>query len=241
MADQRNDEALDIARAVQKQRPKEDTGYLLEGDIRATGKQWDSAATALRSGLQQVSTTPLAMKLHTVLQSGGKGAEAERFSAQWQKEHPKDAAYAFYLGDLAFARQDYPSAEKHYTAVVRLQANNAVALNNLAWVSAQLKRDGAIAYAEKALALAPDQPTFLDTLATLRSEKGEYTKALDLQNRALALQPQNGLLKLNLARIHLRAGKKELARKPLEELRALGDAFAGQGEVGKLLKELGLP
>ena len=48
----------------------------------------------------------------------------------------------------------------------------------------------------------------------------------------------NYLLKLNLARIHIKGGKKDLARKELEELAKLGDKFPAQAEVATLLKSL---
>ena len=168
----------------------------------------------------------------------GQGVEADKFAGSWQKEHPKDAVFLLYLGDVALARKDYASAEKNYAAVVRLQPNSALAYNNLAWVSAKLSKEGAIGFAEKANALAPDQPAIMDTLALLLSEKGEYAKALALQNKVLALQPQNPVFKLNLAKIHVKGGAKEQARKELAELGKLGDKFGGQTEVASLLKNL---
>lgn len=231
-------EALTTARTIQKQRPKAAAGYVLEGDINAAQKNWDGAATAYRVGLKQVNSPELAIKLHSVLQVAGKGAEADRFSATWQKDNAKDAAFLFYLGDLAIVRKDYAGAEKNYAAVIKLQPNNAIAYNNLAWVSAKLNKEGAIAFAEKANTLAPNQPAFMDTLAMLLSDKGDYAKAVELQNKALALRPQNTLFKLNLAKIHIKGGKKDLARKELDELRKLGEKFPAQAEVASLLTGL---
>jgi putative PEP-CTERM system TPR-repeat lipoprotein len=232
------EDALATARTVQKQRPKDAAGYVLEGDINAAQKNWDGAATAYRVGLKQVNSPELAIKLHSVLQAAGKGADADKFSTTWQKDNAKDAAFLFYLGDLAIARKDYAGAEKNYAAVIKLQPNNAIAYNNLAWVSAKLNKEGAIALAEKANTLAPNQPPFMDTLAMLLSDKGDYAKAVELQNKALALQPQNALFKLNLAKIHIKGGKKDLARKELDELSKLGDKFPAQPEVAGLLKVL---
>ena len=229
------EDALATARTVQKQRPKEAVGYVLEGDINASQKNWDNAATAYRVGMKQVNSPELAIKLHSVLLAAGKGAEADRFSATRQKDNPKDAAFLSYLGERAIARKDYGSAEKNYAAVVKLQPNNAAAYNNLAWVTSKLNKEGAIAYAEKANTLAPNQPAFMDTLAMLLSDKGDYAKAVELQNRALALQPQNALFKLNLAKIHIKGGKKDLAKKELDDLGKLGDKFPSQAEVAALL------
>ena len=88
------------------------------------------------------------------------------------------------------------------------------------------------------MALAPKQPAFLDTLAVLYSDKNDYAKALEWQNKAIALAPQNAIFKFNLAKIHIKGGKKDLARKELDELAKLGDKFAGQAEVASLLKGL---
>ncbi|MCW2313575.1 XrtA/PEP-CTERM system TPR-repeat protein PrsT [Rhodoferax antarcticus] len=228
--------ALATAKTMQKQDPKGAVGYVLEGDINASQKNWDSAANAYRDGLKQVSSPELAIKLHSVLLAANKPGDADRLATTWQRDNPKDAAFVLYLGDGAINRKDYASAEKLYSTVIKVQPNNAVAYNNLAWVSARLNRDSAIALAEKANTLAPNQPAFMDTLAVLLSDKGDYAKAAELQTKAVALQPQNPVFKLNLAKIHIKGGKKELAKVQLDELAALGDKFGGQKEVAELLK-----
>jgi putative PEP-CTERM system TPR-repeat lipoprotein len=230
--------ALTLARMVQKQRPKDAVGYALEGDINVTQKNWKEAESSYRAGLKQANASELAMKIHSVLLASGRGAEADKFSATWQKDNAKDAAFMFYLGDGALARKDYGAAEKVYQSVIKLQENNAVAYNNLAWVSAKLNKPGAVAYAEKANALAPDQPAFMDTLAVLLADRGDYAKAVEIQNKALGMQPENPIFKLNLAKIHIKGGKKDLARAQLEALSKLGDKFGAQAEVADLLKTL---
>jgi putative PEP-CTERM system TPR-repeat lipoprotein len=128
--------AIATARTMQTQGPNQAIGYVLEGDINATEKKWDAAGTAYRNGLKQTSSTELALKLHNVLMASGKTAEGDQFSAKWQKDHPQDAAFLLYLADGAIARKDYPLAERNYQSVLKLQPNNAVAYNNLAWVTA---------------------------------------------------------------------------------------------------------
>lgn len=230
--------ALATARTVQKQRPGEAVGFALEGDIHAAQKNWTAAQAAYREGLNRLASTDLAIRLHNVLQVAGKGPEADKWAANWRKDHAKDAIFLLYLADLALARGDYVGSEKSYTAVTQLQPGNALAYNNLAWVSAKLDKDGALAFAEKANSLAPNQPVFIDTLAMLLSAKGEHVKALELQTKALALQPKNPSLKLNLVKIYIQGGQKDLARKELDELAKLGPGFAGQAEVAQLQKVL---
>jgi cellulose synthase operon protein C len=231
-------DALTIARAVQKQRPKEPAGYALEGDVYAVQKNWELAAAAYRAGLRQLNASGLAMKLHAILLAWGKLAEADKLAISWQKDQPKDASFVLYLGDQALVRKDYAVAEKMYAAVVRLQPSHALAYNNLAWVSAKLKLPGALGFAQKANALVPDQPAFMDTLAALLAQQGDYAQAVVLQNKAVALQPGSPLFRLNLAKIHIQGGNKDLARQELEALGKLGTQFSAQAEVAALLSTL---
>lgn len=231
-------EAATIARTIQKQRPKAGLGYQFEGDVAALQKNWPVAATAYRAGLKQGVFPELASKLHTVLLADGKSGEADKLSADWLKNNPKEPVFPLYLANVALTRNDLAGAEKLYRGVIQIAPNNAIAYNNLAWVSGQLKKGDAIPLAEKAVALVPNQPAYLDTLAMLLSDKNDYTKAVEWQNKAVALQPQNPVYKLNLAKIHIKGGKKDLARKELDELAKLGDKFRGQAEVAALIKSL---
>ena len=69
-----------------------------------------------------------------------------------------------------------------------------------------------MAYAEKANQLVPNQPAFMDTLAMLLAERRRAAKAIELQQKALELQPSNAGLRLNLAKIYIKAGDKTQAK-----------------------------
>lgn len=231
-------EAVDIARLIQKQRPKDMVGYVLEGDINVEQKKWDAALDAYRTGLKQSNSLEPATKIHAVLNASDRKTEAEKFATSWMKEHPKDIQFVSYLADAALVKKDFVSAEKLYGVIIQAQPGNAVAYNNLAWIEGQLKKDGAIAYSEKANKLAPGQPAFMDTLATLFSDKGDHAKAIELQNKVIALQPQNPVFKLNLAKIYIKSGDKKQAKVLLDDLAKLGEKFSAQAEVDAALKSL---
>ena len=234
----RTDEALAVARQVQKQRPKEAVGFVLEGDVFALKKKWSEAATVYRNGIKQSGATELAIKLHAVLTADRGAGEADRFAASWLKEHAKDMQFQLYLAEAATAQKNFAVASKYYRALVDAQPENPALLNNLAWSMAQNKDPKAIDYAEKANKLAPDQPAFMDTLGVLLVDKGDTARGLELLRKAVAAAPQGPMLRFNLARALIKAGKKDEAKKELDELAKLGDRFAAQAEVTKLLKGL---
>jgi putative PEP-CTERM system TPR-repeat lipoprotein len=234
----RYEDAITIARRAQSQQPKEAMGYVLEGDVNAARKDWDAAAKAYRTGLQQVQAPILAIRLHTALVESGKKADADRYAATWTSAHPNDPNFLSYLGDAALSRKDYEAAERSYLAALKQQPRNAVALNNLAWIRLQTGGKDAFDYAQRANALIPNHPAFMDTLATILSARGEHARAIELQQKALGLQPDNAGMKLDLARIYIAAGDKTKARNELEALTRLDPKQPQRTEASALLSTL---
>ncbi len=230
----RMSDAVAMARTVQKQRPTEAIGYLLEGDARMAGKDPANALAAYQAGLKVAPGPELMVRVLSNLRTTGRNADAERQAAAWRQSQPKDMVIPMFLAETAMSDKRLADAEKLYLDVIKAQPNNAVAYNNLAWVSSELKRDNAMAYAEKANELAPDQPAFIDTLAMLLAERQDYKKAIELQTKAMDLQGTNLLFKLNMAKIYAKAGQKAEARQLLDELAKQGDKFGAQAEVEKL-------
>lgn len=231
---ERLQDAVAVARTVQKQRPKESIGFILEGDARLAKKDVDGAVTAFQAGIKATPAPELMVRLLAALRANGKSAEADRQAAGWQQTYPKDVVVPLYLADIAMGDKRMADAEKIYLNVIKQQPNNAVAYNNLAWVSSELKRDGALGYAEKANELAPNQAAFIDTWAMLLADKKDYKKAIELQTKALGLQASNLVFKLNMAKIYAKAGQKGEAKQLLDDLAKQGDKFAEQAEVEKL-------
>lgn len=238
LGERKIDEALAIARDVQKQRPKEGVGWALEGDIVALRKAWPDAVNAYRAALKRTPSTEVAAKLQTALLAGGKAAEADKFATGWLAEHPKDARFRLHLANQASARKEYAVAAKHYQVLLQAQPDNALVLNNLAWALGQVKDPKALEHAEKANKLAPNQPAIMDTLAVLLADAGQTARALELLQQAVAKAPQANAIKLNLAKVQIKAGKTAEARKTLDELAKLGAKFPAQAEVAALQKGL---
>jgi putative PEP-CTERM system TPR-repeat lipoprotein len=232
-------DALALAHEVQKQRPKEAVGFMLEGDVASSQKSWDKAATAYRAGLKLAPEAgQLAVKLHGVLQAGGNKAEGDRFATAWVKDHPKDYGFQMHLAETALARNELEGASTRFRNLLAVMPENPAVLNNLAWVAGKLKAPDAVPLAEKANQLAPNQPAFMDTLAMLLLDKGDTARALELLNKAVELQPQAYGIRLNQARVLIKAGKKTEARRVLEDLTALGDKFPARAEIDKLAQQL---
>ena len=238
VADRRHADALTIARAVQKQRPNDGLGQMLEGDIEGHRKNVDAAINAYRASLQKTPASEVAIRLHNLLVSNGKTADADRFAAGWEKDKPSDAVFRFHRADVALYQRDLPLAETRYRAVLTLQPNNALALNNVAWLMVQQSKPGATELALKAVELLPNQPAMLDTLASAYAAEKKLPLALETQKKAVSLAPQDNGLRLNLAKILVDSGDKAGARVELQLLDKLGTSFPQQPKVQELLKSV---
>ena len=228
-------DALAMAREVQKQQPKDPIGYVLEGETYEFRKDWSGATNVYRAALKNVDSTELAIKLHTALRAS-RDPGADKFAGEWTARHTRDSTFRLYLASVARDRKDYAEAAKQYEAVLDITPDNALVLNNLAWVKGQLKDPKAIEYAEKANSLLPNQPNIMDTLGTLLVENGDTTRGVALLEKASLSAPEAATIRFNLAKGLIKAGRTADARKELEELAKLGDRFPMQSEVAQLLK-----
>ncbi len=239
IADGRPKEALTVARDVQRQRPKEPAGFMLEGDVHASQKAWKESIAAYRAALKVApDSTDAAIKLYTALGVSGAAADADKFSAQWTKDHPKDVNFRRYLADTSLNRRDFAGALGQYRTILATEPNNAMVLNNAAWAAAQLKDPKALEYAEQANKLVPNNPNIMDTLGNILVEKGDTTRGLELMKKAVDGAPNAVVIRLNFARGLIKAGQKDAAKKELEALQKLGDKFPAQSEVTKLMQGL---
>lgn len=232
-------EALGVVRKAQALRPKDPMGHMMEGDVHVFARKWDAAIQSFQKAVQLGSGTPAAaIKLHGAYLGAQRKADAEKFAAEWTARNPREVAFVFYLGSQAMSAKDLPLAEKHFRKALDIQPNNPVALNNLAWVQGRQGKDEAVANIERANTLAPDNADILDTWASLLERKQQWGRAIELQEKAVQLEPKRPDLKLTLARLRLRGGDLPGARILLQELKQLGTGFGGHAEVATLTQEL---
>ena len=234
----RHDESIKIARSLQASTPKMAAAHVLEAEAEIDRGNLSAAVAPLRAAMPLAGGATVTILLHRTLTKLGRNEDADRLAATWRKEHPADPAFMFYLGDMALTRDEYSAAEAHYRAVVQVQPDNALALNNIAWLMTRQNKPGAVVTAEKANQLMPNRAPLMDTLAWALAHENQVPKAIELQKKAVASSPDDPGLKLTLAKIYLKAGDRERARAELDDLSRLGPRFPRQTEVTELMKAL---
>ena len=231
--------SLAWARTLQHSKPGSAAGFMLEGDIQAGQKNWPAAVVAYRQASEKRTADPKsAGKLHAAMLMTD-AAAAEGFATQWLKTHPADAGFRVHLGSRALVLGDAALAERLFTQAVSIAPRNWQALNDLAWLMADRGAKGGLRHALQAAALAPGEPAVLDTLAKTQALEESLDRALATQRQAVGLAPAQPVLRLNLARFLIKAGRREDALGELDKLAALGPGFNRQAEVQRMRKDLG--
>lgn len=110
-----------------------------------------------------------------------------------------------------------PQAREQFERVLKIDANNAPALQNLGiLVLRQNDVGGAITYLNRALDLNPKLPLALNTLGVAYARVNDFSRAVDAWNRAIQSDPRQYDALLNIGIVEAKAGNAADARDALE-------------------------
>jgi putative PEP-CTERM system TPR-repeat lipoprotein len=234
----RTTEALKIAKDLQRQNATNPLGWAVEGDIQTRRIQPGLALEAYEKAYAVAPSGQLAIKLHAILAQSGKVAEAEGRLTEWLKRSPSDDGVRLYLAQSYLKRENYKGAIEEYEAFLGRRSGHIVALNNLAWCYHQVRDARAVATAEKALSLKPDDPAIMDTLGWILIENKDYQRGIGLLQKASAKAANASEIRYHYAVGLFKAGDQYRAKEELDRLLLDFPKFTRREEASKLLAEL---
>jgi putative PEP-CTERM system TPR-repeat lipoprotein len=226
--------AIAEARKMQKEDRNAAVGYALEGDILATQRKWNEAASAFKSALERKPVAGVAARYYVVLENAGKIADADAMAQRWIAQNPKDVAIPLFLAERHQRRGQLDAAKAGYQNVLEIDPDDRVALNNLAWILNEQKDAKAVQYAERAATVAPLDPHVLDTYGWVLTQNGKSKRAVDVLRLATRLAPSEAAIRLHLAKALIESGDKAGAKQELSQLIALEKDSPARREAEKL-------
>lgn len=233
-----SDEAIAIARELQKQNPKAADGYAMEGELQELAKRPALALPAFEKAFSLAKSPLLLIRVAYVMRQLGKSKEADARLLEWHKANSAEPSVALYLAESNMTNKQYKTAAEFLRGILKSQPNNPLALNNLAWTYQQDKDPRALETAELALKQSPNSASVMDTLGWLLVEQGNTARGLPLLKKAVELVPKSTELRFHLAAALNKSGDKLAARKELEKLLIDNTSFPQQNEARSLLKLL---
>jgi len=135
---------------------------------------------------------------------------------------------------------DLSNAVKGYEKALALNPRFAPAANNLAYLYSEHGGDKnrALALAELAKEMAPEEPRISDTLGWILYRRGVYQRALTLLKESASKLPDNVEVQYHLGMTYAKLGDTNSARQALGRAVASPASFAGKDEARRLLGEL---
>ena len=163
----------------------------------------------------------------SLFQESGRYGTAMGIYAEILKAKPKSVAALLGSGlsNQALGRQD--DAAKDFRAVVSLDPHNVVALNNLAWISAEKKKDipQARAWIAHAIEKAGDDAALRDTSGWLFHQSGDLEMARAELRHGIRLHP-SATLYYHLGVVDAQLGRKAAAAHLFQQALQLNPSLA---------------
>jgi Flp pilus assembly protein TadD len=204
-----------------------------------TARRFDDAVTAYQEEMKDAPFSALALATATALSDAGRNDEAVALLRDWVARQP-DAAVSDTLAAIDIVAHRTDQAEQNLLAVLAERPNDAVALNNLAWIYQGRHDPKAHALAQRAYMLQPTAQT-ADTLGWIVLQEGNATVGLTLLRRAAASIPNDPSVLYHLAMALKANGQHDGAARLVTALLANPAKFAERDDVVKLQTELGGP
>jgi tetratricopeptide (TPR) repeat protein len=157
------------------------------------------------------------------------------------KKNPRSVAVSTMLGMILEAQRDLPAAEAQYQKTLGLDAEAAVAANNLAWlyVSSNRNLDQALQLAQTAAKQLGELPQVNDTLGWIYYRKGMFQPAVKHLEKSIQKDATDASVHYHLGMAYAGDGEFEKARKSLQKALSMSTSFDGADDARKTLASFG--
>ena len=146
------------------------------------------------------------------------------------------------LGLVLDSAGKWPEAKQVYSATLKMDPNNAVSLNNLAFLMAEHGDTGdldtALTMAQKAKQLLPNLPEVSDTLGWIYLKKNLSGDAVDIFKELVAKVPNSSTFRFHLAKAYYQQGDKVRAKSELQSALKLSPTAYEKAQIEDLLQKV---
>jgi len=234
--------AIDIVQKQIIRAPESDGHYLLLGELYLRDKQPEMAIEALAKAQSLAPDNPQPYIIRArLMHSLGRTDEAVGEFQQLLEKQPDSVPGRMGIATLYEAQNKFAEAREEYRKVLEKTPDQAVAANNLAYLTVQ-EENGDLGEALRLAMLAkqamPDDPHIADTLGLVHYKRDAYGLAIFQFQQALVNRPEDPIINYHLALAQFANNDKEEARLSVEKALASKTAFAEREEAEKLLQNI---
>jgi putative PEP-CTERM system TPR-repeat lipoprotein len=236
----RKAEAIEVARELIKNNPEASAGYLALAMIHQNDGDLNKAIDVLKNGMKSKAAPVDLMLANIYIQKKDYTAALERYR---KAESAKTAAVSdqipFQKAIVLHTMGRKKEAMEEYQKALRMNPNNAMSLNNLAYLYIEENKspEQALSYATRAFIIAPQSDSVRDTFGFVLLKNGKIERGLSVLRKAAEGSPKNPAILYHLGLAYQEHGESSRAAEQFEKALALG-AFTEAGDAKARLDKL---
>ena len=167
------------------------------------------------------------MALAEVYSESNRGAQAVKVLQDAQTKFPSQSSLTFELAAVFEKQKKYSDAEAVFRQLIAREPNHAGALNYLGYMLAERgeRLDESVGYIKRALAIEPDNGSYLDSLGWAYFKSGKLDLAEENLKRAADQLVTNSVVQDHYGDVLARMGRYDQA------IAAWNRALGGDGET----------
>ena len=241
-AQKQYDKAMTLLQAELARQPNRTDLHLAIGNLAYRAQKYDLAVaqyeTVLKSNAQAGDVW---LRLGDAYRLKGDLQSAIRCFRKTTELRPNDVGGWMQLALVLDASGQKEQARPVYDQILKLQPDNAVALNNVAYMMAETggDLDQALAYAQRARQKAPDNQSIADTLGWIYIKKNLSDDAIRIFNGLVAQSPNVSTYRYHLAMALFQKGNKAEAKKELQTAMQKSPSRDEATKIKELMSRIG--
>ncbi|MFO7788071.1 MAG: tetratricopeptide repeat protein [Halospina sp.] len=204
-------DARDILRKVKTQHPGSPRPFLLEADHMASQGDHSQAADLYQLARDKSDSPQTVVRQVRALREAERERRAIEVLEAATGKFPQSSRLYLDLAVLQQRTGNREAAREAYERTLELAPDNAVALNNLAWLLREDEPERALELAEKAYDSSPEAASIVDTYGWILFRNGDLDRSIEVLESAHNLAPDAAEIREHLAAAHREAGNEARA------------------------------
>lgn len=219
--------AADIAHAARAKNPKDLRLVRLEAQaLRRGGKSTQALALLEEVARTQNADPDAYVMLAQGYVDANRAPQAVRVLQEAQAKFPGETSITFQLAAALEKQKRFTESEAQFRVLIEKDPENAQALNYLGYMLAERgeRLDESVQYLKRALAIDPDNSSYLDSIGWAYYKDGKLDLALDNLKRAADRLTANSVVQSHYGDVLFKLGKYD------EAIAAWSRALTGDGD-----------
>lgn len=211
------DKARRILQEVKQAHDQSPGPYVVEAQYFASLEQYQEAVEMYELAIEKGAGPDTKLALVRSMERSGQTDKAIQLAKEFLGQHPEHQGLLMSSAMLHQQKGEASEAINAYERLLEQYPQNAIALNNLAWLYFEQNDDRATELARRAFELVPENAAIADTYGWILFKSGDLQASIPILEKAHQLAPDSQEIALHLAEAYRETGRNAEAKAILEK------------------------